>query len=246
MVRNPWERFPQPHATKRKRNGSLSCSHADSILFSISDTTYGKGEKVTSIGKRNKTYTYVFSCNRTLSSFVFFLYDTDSDFPRDRSVTMTTQTVMKRERFKAAVAVHVFLLRGREVLLLRRYNTGYEDGNYSVVAGHLDGGEDVIAAAIREAKEEAGIELARSDVRVVGVMHRLESDERIDFFVAAERWAGEIVNCEPDKCDELRWCDLEQLPGNTIPYVQQALDNFRAGIWFDSVGFQERPKGGEN
>jgi len=142
------------------------------------------------------------------------------------------------ERFKMAVAVHLFLIRGQEVLLLRRFNTGYEDGNYSVVAGHLDGGEDVIAAAVREAKEEAGIVLQREDVRAVGVMHRQAHDERVDFFVAAHRWSGEIVNCEPDKCDELRWFDREQLPTNTIPYIRQALDNFKAGIWFDTMGFQ--------
>jgi NADH pyrophosphatase NudC (nudix superfamily) len=53
------------------------------------------------------------------------------------------------------VAVHLFLLRGEKVLLQRRYQTGYEDGRYSVIAGHLDGGDTVIAAAVREASEEA-------------------------------------------------------------------------------------------
>jgi len=44
-----------------------------------------------------------------------------------------------RQRFRLVSAVHLFLDRDRRVLLLRRANTGYEDGNDSVVAGHLDG-----------------------------------------------------------------------------------------------------------
>jgi 8-oxo-dGTP pyrophosphatase MutT (NUDIX family) len=124
------------------------------------------------------------------------------------------------------------------VLLLRRANTGYEDGKYSVIAGHLDGGETVVAAAVREAAEEAGIALDPEAVRVVGVMHRRASDERIDFFVAAEAWEGEIRNCEPHKCDELAWFPLDAVPMNTIPYVRRALENFREGRWFDGFGWE--------
>lgn len=144
---------------------------------------------------------------------------------------------MPAKRFTLPSAVHLFLLRGDEVLLLRRYNTGYEDGKYSVVAGHLDGGERVEAAAVREAREEAGVEIDPADVQVVGVMHRRADDERIDWFVAVRRWRGEVANCEPHKCDELRWAPLADLPGNIIPYVRRALENFQQGRWYDSFGW---------
>ena len=143
-------------------------------------------------------------------------------------------------RFMAPVAVHLFLVRDGRVLLLRRANTGYEDGNYSVPAGHLDGGEEVIAAAIREAREEIGIALAPSAVAVVGVMHRRSNDERIDFFVAASEWTGEIFNAEPQKCDDLSWYPLDTLPANTIPYVRRALANYQRGVWFESYGWEKR------
>ena len=142
------------------------------------------------------------------------------------------------KRFRLVPAVHLFLMRGDEVLLLRRWNTGYEDGNYSVIAGHLDGGEEVVAAAVREAREEAGIELDPAAVDVVGLMHRRSADERVDFFVAVCQWSGDIVNREPDKCDELAWYPLDGLPENVIPYVRRALENYRDGHWFHSFGWE--------
>ena len=140
-------------------------------------------------------------------------------------------------RFTMPVAAHLFLLRKNQVLLLRRFNTGYEDGNYSVIAGHVDGAEEIKAAMIREAAEEAGIVIAPEDLAVVGVMHRRANDERIDFFLVARQWRGEITNLEPQKCDQLAWFDLDNLPPNVIAYVRRALENYRSGAWFDSFGW---------
>ena len=144
---------------------------------------------------------------------------------------------MSSPRFSLVAAVHVFLRRGSAVLLLRRRNTGYMDSSYSVVAGHLDGNEEVVAAAIREAHEEAGIRIQPSDVKVVGVMHRRSSDERVDFFVECTCWSGDIANREPDKCNDLSRFNLDRLPENVIPYVRRALENYRQGRWFDSCGW---------
>jgi 8-oxo-dGTP diphosphatase len=144
---------------------------------------------------------------------------------------------MTGERFKLVSAVHLFLIRENHVLLLRRFNTGYADGSYSVVAGHLDGGEPVKNAMIREAREEVGVSIAPEDLDVVGVMHRQSEDERIDWFLAASTWVGQVTNAEPGKCDHLDWFPLDALPDNTIPYVRRAIDNYRRGAWFDSFGW---------
>ncbi|HEX5943587.1 MAG TPA: NUDIX domain-containing protein, partial [Anaerolineales bacterium] len=120
------------------------------------------------------------------------------------------------------VTVHLLFFREDQVLLLRRFNTGYADGQYSVPAGHLDGGETVIAAARREGLEEIGVHIEAGDVVFSSVVHRRDGDERVDFFVHVHKWQGEPANTEPDKCDELRGVDVNELPDNVIPYVKKA------------------------
>jgi 8-oxo-dGTP diphosphatase len=140
-----------------------------------------------------------------------------------------------RSRFP--VTVHLLFFRGSDILIARRLNTGYRDGEYSVPAGHLDGGETVIAAGIREALEEVGLQLRTSDLEFAGVMHRLEDDERVDFFLRVRSWNGEPANTEPEKCDDLRWVDVSALPENTVPYVRRAIRNHLGGVIFDEFGW---------
>jgi 8-oxo-dGTP diphosphatase len=141
------------------------------------------------------------------------------------------------ERFKLIPAVHIFFIQDERILLLRRFNTGYEDGKYSVVAGHLDGNEEVKQAAIREAYEEAGVVIKPEDIEIAGIMHRISNDERVDFFVAIKKWQGTIVNIETDKCDDLSWFNIHELPLNMIPYVRKAIENYKNHVWFDSYGW---------
>ncbi len=132
-------------------------------------------------------------------------------------------------RARFFVAAHVLFIRDGQVLLLRRYNTGYEDGNYSVPAGHVEHGEYAVEAALRESREEVGVEISRDDVSFALVIHRQAESPRIDFFFAVERWDGEVRNCEPEKCDELRWAPLDALPSNVVPYVRHAIGCYAAG-----------------
>ncbi|MGB8984437.1 MAG: NUDIX domain-containing protein [Anaerolineales bacterium] len=140
-------------------------------------------------------------------------------------------------RTKFAVTVHLLFFREDQILLLRRFNTGYADGQYSVPAGHLDGGETVLEAAAREAEEETGLRIAQQDMSFSSVLHRIEDEERVDFFVHVRQWQGEPANTEPDKCDELRWVKVDELPANIIPYVKRAIQNHRDRIVFDEFSW---------
>jgi 8-oxo-dGTP pyrophosphatase MutT (NUDIX family) len=140
---------------------------------------------------------------------------------------------------KFPVTVHMFFFRGDQILLSRRYRTGYMDGHYSVPAGHLDGNEPVRQAAVRETYEEIGLRIDPSKITFAGIFHRREGDERLDFFLHVREWVGEPANTEPEKCDDLRWADVDDLPENVIPYVRRAIENFRAGVPFEEFGWEE-------
>lgn len=128
------------------------------------------------------------------------------------------------DKFKMIASVYILFRDGDTFLLSRRYNTGYEDGNWSLVAGHVDEGESITAAAAREAKEESGVDIDPGDLVLKTTMHRRKDDIRMDFFFEPKKWTGELKNMEPDKCDDLQWFSATDLPSNTIPYIRQAIE----------------------
>lgn len=141
-------------------------------------------------------------------------------------------------RFQLIPTSHLFLIRDGKILLARRLNTGYEDGNWSVIAGHLDGNESARAAMVREAAEEGGIGINENDLRMVHVMHRkLPDHERVDFFFEAKNWSGEPKIMEPDKCDAMEWFAFDKLPPNVIPYVSSAINHYLKGNYYSEFGF---------
>lgn len=147
---------------------------------------------------------------------------------------------MKKQYHTNIPASYLVLFKGSEVLLLRRANTGFCDGDYSLPAGHVEAGETFTQALTREIKEEVGIVLDPKNVKVEHVMHRkshTDGSERVDVFFKADKWQGEIENKEPHKCDDLSWFSLEGLPENIIPYIKQALGCIHKKIFFSEAGW---------
>lgn len=72
-----------------------------------------------------------------------------------------------------------------------------------------------------------GITLRLGDIRVAHIMHRSahkdEVYDRVDTFFVADKWEGKTENKEPDKCDDLRWFEVDNLPENVIPYIRQVI-----------------------
>jgi 8-oxo-dGTP diphosphatase len=144
---------------------------------------------------------------------------------------------MQRTRFKLIPEAHLFLFNSDQLLLLQRQNTGYEDGNYSVIAGHIDGGETAREAMSREAREEAGLVIDPDDLVLCHVMHRRAEEERVSFFFTTTRWQGEPQNMEPGRCSDLSWFGFDRFPSNMVPYVRAAIERVRQGRTYSEFGW---------
>jgi 8-oxo-dGTP diphosphatase len=155
------------------------------------------------------------------------------------------------ERFRVVPAAYIVMLRdgsggSAEVLLQLRSGTGYMDDHWAcAAAGHVERGESVVQAAVREASEELGIEVEVDDLVPLCGMHRTAGDgddinERSDFFFTLRRWSGEPKIREPGKTAELRWFPLSALPDPVVPHELTVLTALRAGDVpaFFVVGFE--------
>ena len=135
-------------------------------------------------------------------------------------------------------AAYVVFLRegpnGAEVLLHLRQGTGYMDGHWATIAGHVEAGESVLAAAVREASEEVGVEIAEADLVPLTVMQRTQNnddpiEERVDFIFACRLWIGEPRRAELDKSAALGWFPLSDLPSPVVPHELLVLERLASG-----------------
>jgi 8-oxo-dGTP pyrophosphatase MutT (NUDIX family) len=142
-------------------------------------------------------------------------------------------------RYSLIPAAYVYLVRDGRVLLQLRHNTGYMDGFWTAgAAGHLEPGETAVQAATREISEELGVRVPASELVPSAVMQRTDGtsdprEQRVDWFFTCSSWSGEPSIMEPEKCAELGWFDLMDLPAQIPAYERTAL------VWLrdnDSVG----------
>ena len=106
------------------------------------------------------------------------------------------------DRFKCPIAVFLILKKENKIYLQLRKNCSFE-GMYGAVGGHVDGGETIINAVIREAKEEVGIDVSKSDLILKTICHsNAGGKEYIQFFFVCDKWLGMLENKEKDKCEQ--------------------------------------------
>lgn len=145
---------------------------------------------------------------------------------------------MGRDRYNLSIAVFVMLLKGDELCMLRRSNTGWMDGCFSLPAGGLEKGETLSTAAARELKEETGVDAIPSELALAHTMHVwTENRSWIGHYFICREWSGVPFLAEPDKHAEVSWKNMSDLPEETIPYVRQAIEGINADESYSEYGW---------
>lgn len=148
------------------------------------------------------------------------------------------------EKHRARLASFAILERDGKILLTRRFNTGYADGLYQMPSGHLEMNEYPVEAAAREAKEEVGIDINITDLIPVHISYRINQTDAagdyVDFFFKTSKWSSEPYNAEPEKCDDLIWVPMNELPENTVPVIKEVIGHILNNQTFSEIGRPEQ------
>lgn len=131
------------------------------------------------------------------------------------------------------------------VLLQLRQNTGFMDGHWAAAAaGHVEQGESLFDAAVRESAEELGIAVDQADLIPATSMHRTDGsdqpiEQRVDWMFTCWRWEGTPAVVETRKVAGLEWFRLDALP-LMPPHERYALESLAAGTLapFSTFGFR--------
>ncbi|MET8623788.1 NUDIX domain-containing protein [Kitasatospora sp. NPDC004669] len=154
-----------------------------------------------------------------------------SPLPRGRPMPDTPTMV---------VGVHLVLVKDGRVLLGRRRNTAFAEDHWHVPAGHLLEGESITRGMVREADEELGITIREEDLDLVHAVHHLDADDgkgRLQLFFKPRAYVGQITNREPEKCHELKYWPIRELPAPVVDYTTHALGRITAGSLVSVYGW---------
>lgn len=147
---------------------------------------------------------------------------------------------MSREEFLSAIYMIIKNEKG-EILFQRRCGSKLWPDFLGLPAGHVDKGEDVYQALVREAREELNIDINVKDIEDTFVVNRINKNLKpyYDVYFVIKNYKGIIKINEPNKCQELKWVLLDNMPDDVIEFEKIALDNYEKGIKFSIIRIDE-------
>jgi len=125
------------------------------------------------------------------------------------------------------VGVGVIITRDQQVLLLRRGNV-HGAGTWSTPGGHLDFGESPEQCAMREVKEETGLDIDDVAFRAItNDVFAAEGRHYITIWMEGRYVTGEPILAAPYEASEIGWFPWDALPQPLFLPLQHLLDGQR-------------------
>lgn len=122
------------------------------------------------------------------------------------------------------VGVGVIITKDQQVLLLRRRNT-HGAGTWSTPGGHLDFGETPEQCAVREVKEETGLDIDAVAFRAItNDVFAAEGRHYITIWMEGRYTGGEPILAAPYEASEIGWFAWNALPTPLFLPLQHLLD----------------------
>jgi 8-oxo-dGTP diphosphatase len=140
-------------------------------------------------------------------------------------------------RHLVRATVYVILEQEDRLLLLRRHNTGYRDGEYTLPGGHVEAGETFHAACVRGVKEEVCVNVHPENLKLVHVMQRHENGVYVtDYYYFALTWTGPPRIGKPGRADDIRWLSLSAIDDHAIPFIGTAMGHITRSVAYSHHG----------
>lgn len=204
---------------------------------------------LSSSGKKARQFNFVVKVKETknikLTEHDNYKWESIDEIRNNNKITQEVKYVIEtcnynimEERFKSVVCTDLLIKKIIDnevyILLMKRQNTGYNDGEYELPGGHLESNEDLYDSMIREAKEELLINLKREEIKIIYLMHHYNG-ERLNFIFEVDGTNLNPIIGEKDKCSELKWVKINDLPNETTNKVKLIINDIINNINYNKL-----------
>lgn len=132
------------------------------------------------------------------------------------------------------IGIGVILVNPEGLILIGK-REGSHAPYFSIPGGYLETGETFEAAAIREVKEETGLDIANPTVLCVANNLQTFGQEGlhvISVCLLAKEFSGTLAVREPDKCSSWLWSDPSDLPEPHFEASRMAISCYLEGKFY--------------